>query len=525
MDLSSLSSFFRGGRNGEAEFLKLLRPGGVPPNPRESHTCTCLGAKLYVFGGFDGTRVLNDLYSYDLNNMIWAQLVHTGLSPPARAGHTASALGVPAHLIVFGGANSSRRFADVQIFDTSSSNWSKPPTRGLPPASRYYHAAVLARGSLLVFGGSDGKGALGDLHALHTESWTWSQPVVKGSPPSPRHGHSATLSNKLLFILGGIGSDPGSAMPPRELSDLHVLDVEAWSWWQPELPSPLPPIAFHTAALTGDKIFVLGGSSGEAIYSDILMVDTVSAACQVVVEGAAAKLPRRRRHSAARGSGTRLLLFGGWDGGRTTGDLHELDTSGWLRLDAPNRGRPLRAPSAIEERKAADLADTRVTPSAGPSANGASGAVVRASSGAGAPGCSYLGGFGGGDGTSEEIERLQQAHREETKQLRGEIARLKMNHDSMAADLARMKALVGAQKQFQGAQGGFDVDALVTKKEFDALRLELSKVRRAGTAEVEVAQGSMAAELDDMRRTVRILEYRLAGFMEGTPSTATVALS
>ena len=37
---------------------------------------------------------------------------------------------VAAHLIVFGGANSSRRFADVQLFDTADNHWQKPPLRG-----------------------------------------------------------------------------------------------------------------------------------------------------------------------------------------------------------------------------------------------------------------------------------------------------------------------------------------------------------------------------------------------------------
>ena len=51
-----------------------------------------------------------------------------------------------------------------------------------------------------------------------------------------------------------------------------------WSWWRPELASPLPPIAYHSAALTADKIFIYGGSTREALYNDLLMIDTAS--CQ-----------------------------------------------------------------------------------------------------------------------------------------------------------------------------------------------------------------------------------------------------
>lgn len=258
-------------RNGDAaatnaNALRKLPAAGTVPPPRESHSLTPVGARLYVFGGFDGSRVLNDLYYFDTHTGLWQQLVHTGISPPARAGHSTTALGVPAHLLIFGGANSSRRFNDVQLFDTVDHHWTKPSVRGRPPAPRYYHCACLARGSLLILGGSDGAANLADLHALNTESWSWSQPLTNGSPPSPRCGHSGTLVNKLLFVIGGVGDGPDN---PRglgaasELSDVHVLDTESWTWWQPNVSPPLPPIAYHCASLTGDKIFLFGGSTKE----------------------------------------------------------------------------------------------------------------------------------------------------------------------------------------------------------------------------------------------------------------------
>ena len=199
------------GAASSAEAAKAVRKvpaTGVLPSPRESHSLTSMGARLYVFGGFDGARVLNDLYAFDTQSGIWSQLVHTGLSPPARAGHSATALGVPAHLLVFGGANSSRRFNDVQLFDSADNQWSKPTVRGRAPSPRYYHCACLARGSLLVLGGNDGTASLADLHALNTESWTWSQPLANGTPPSARCGASGTLVNKLFFVVGGVGDAP-----------------------------------------------------------------------------------------------------------------------------------------------------------------------------------------------------------------------------------------------------------------------------------------------------------------------------
>ena len=260
----------------DAQHVRRLPAAGAVPSPRESHSITALGSRLYVFGGFDGARVLNDLFYFECQSGLWSQLVHTGISPAARAGHSATELGMPAHLIVFGGANSSRRFADIHLFDTADNYWQKPAVCGSPPVPRYYHVACLARGSLLIIGGNDGAACLGDLHALNTESWTWSQPSTNGQPPPPRCGATGTLVNKLLFVIGGAEDRPTGAG-----SDIHVLNTQEWSWWRPQLSSPLPPLAYHAAALTADKIFVFGGSAQESLYNDLLMVDTASGQWQV----------------------------------------------------------------------------------------------------------------------------------------------------------------------------------------------------------------------------------------------------
>ena len=167
--METLSNFFGMKPKAAASAARVLAAAGPAPGPRESHSLTTVGSKLYVFGGYDGGRVLNDLYAFELQSGLWAQLVHVGVSPAARAGHSATALGVPAHLVIFGGANGNRRFADVQIYDTTGEAWQRPEVRGRAPTPRYYHSACMVRSSLLVYGGSDGAAALGDLHALNTE--------------------------------------------------------------------------------------------------------------------------------------------------------------------------------------------------------------------------------------------------------------------------------------------------------------------------------------------------------------------
>lgn len=69
---------------------------GLPPTPRDSHTCVTLGNDLYVFGGTDGSSPLKDLHVLD-----------TGLSFPSSGsvtcivGHTLHVGQIMHELIIF----------------------------------------------------------------------------------------------------------------------------------------------------------------------------------------------------------------------------------------------------------------------------------------------------------------------------------------------------------------------------------------------------------------------------------------
>lgn len=43
---------------------------GEIPKPRDSHTCTAIGQRLYVFGGTDGANGLSDLTYIDTSEYV-----------------------------------------------------------------------------------------------------------------------------------------------------------------------------------------------------------------------------------------------------------------------------------------------------------------------------------------------------------------------------------------------------------------------------------------------------------------------
>ena len=77
----------------------------------------------------------------------------------------------------------------------------------------------------------------------------------------------------------------------------------------------------------------------------------------------------------------------------------------------------------------------------------------------------------------------------------------------------KLKSLVGAQ--LPGDHGGVDVDALASRREVEALKAEVAKLRKLGSQEREADQGALHAELDSLRRAVHALALHIDEGREG----------
>src|SRR5688572_4205605 len=86
---------------------------GQIPSPRAGHTATSAIGKIFVFGGGDGSRILNDLYIYDPGTLTFSRPTLTHLSPAARCAHTATMLDNNA-MMVFGGGEGDINFRFVK---------------------------------------------------------------------------------------------------------------------------------------------------------------------------------------------------------------------------------------------------------------------------------------------------------------------------------------------------------------------------------------------------------------------------
>lgn len=70
-------------------------------------------------------------------------------------------------MYIFGGGDGSRALNDLHALDLQTLTWSLVETTGSKPVARGYHSSCLVQDQLIVYGGSDGHGCFGDVHVLN----------------------------------------------------------------------------------------------------------------------------------------------------------------------------------------------------------------------------------------------------------------------------------------------------------------------------------------------------------------------
>ncbi|KAK7919348.1 hypothetical protein WMY93_010632 [Mugilogobius chulae] len=297
---------------------------------RSSHTAFIDDGVLYVWGGYqmadeeDVVLPSDEIWLFDLYSGTWEQRELTGDVPPDLNGFCGSYLngtlyifagsmaaatqmiclrwtlgvGVTDRLIYFGGYGC-KTVGDVQngspssfiveelswttiggtlfrcwgwnnevnVFDTLTSTWSLPETRGSVPAPRGCHAAAILGNKGYITGGVES--AQLDLYCLDLDTWTWTCMVNSGSSaPVGRTMHSMTATpDGTLFVYGGFGT-----FGPT-LDDAWQYNLHRKEWTQVNHQHKDKPRVGHTSCLGNDSdIVVFGGSSNLTLQMDVVAI-------------------------------------------------------------------------------------------------------------------------------------------------------------------------------------------------------------------------------------------------------------
>ena len=145
----------------------------------------------------------------------------------------------------------------VLRLDLKTLNWSLVDNYGDIPGVRMGHSASLYKGDkLLVYGGeNEHREYLSDIVILNLKTFHWIQPDVRGPVPKGRARHSAVIYEDKLFIIGGLSGEANTI-----LDDICYLDLKTWTWsktWS------FIPRFDHSTWVHGSRLFLFGGLGPE----------------------------------------------------------------------------------------------------------------------------------------------------------------------------------------------------------------------------------------------------------------------
>ncbi|KAF8395354.1 hypothetical protein HHK36_019300 [Tetracentron sinense] len=297
------------------------------------HTAVNVGKSMVVvFGGLVDKRFISDISVFDTENKLWFQPECTGngsdgqVGPSPRAFHIAVA--IDCHMFIFGGRSGGKRLGDFWVLDTDIWQWSELTSFGDLPSPRDFAAAsAIGNRKIVMHGGWDGKKWLSDVYVLDTISLEWMELSVSGSLPPPRCGHTATMVEKRLLVFGGRGGGGPIMGDLWALKGLFEEENETPGWTQLKLPGQPPsPRCGHTITFGGNNLLLFGGhgtggwlSRYDIYHNDCIVLDRVSVQWKRLPTSN--EPPPARAYHSMTCIGSRYLLYGGFDGKSTFGDL------------------------------------------------------------------------------------------------------------------------------------------------------------------------------------------------------------
>ena len=248
-----------------------LTPSGTAPVARHSHAAIYDPGndRMVVYGGTDGENELGDVWAMSLGaSPAWTKLAPTGTPPSLRDSHSAIYDPVRARMVVFGGFNGTIALSDVWALSlTGAPAWTQLAPAGTTPDPRQRHTAIYdpVRDQMVVFGGLTAAGDVSDLWSLSfAGAPLWEQITPSSSAPLARESHTAIYDSGRgrMIIFGGIAGG-------LYAQDVWALPLSSSPQWVQLAPDgPTPNASVYSSAIfdpSAGRMLVFGGSSGSLV--------------------------------------------------------------------------------------------------------------------------------------------------------------------------------------------------------------------------------------------------------------------
>lgn len=123
---------------------------------------------------------------------------------------------------------------------------------------------------------------------------------------------------------------PSASQSQRDCQMNHTDDKRPpYSWIHPEIPKSPGPRAAHSCDVIGTKLFLFGGWNGRCALGDLYVFDTQKLRWFHIKQDpeTCGRPPKARNNHATATVGDKIFVHGGHDGTQWLSDLHILDTT------------------------------------------------------------------------------------------------------------------------------------------------------------------------------------------------------
>jgi len=333
---------------------------------------------MYLFGGYNGSTWLNDLWMFDIDTRQWTCIQESTTS--STTGSAATISGVRG-----GGENGGEEHADGDTvvlvapsagggggghrregslaggigIGVGGASLSSITSSNEGPSRRFGYVSVVHNNKFVLFGGFDGARWLNDMFEFDLCTKTWKRIDARGSLPSMRscpawakddryvyiHGVSSVLFVCLFssFVCLLAGSNvflsnstifPNIVHIPINLSycqgydgverkaDFFACDLSTYTWTELPCKGTAPsPRYFHSCCIHGSKLYAYGGYNGSDRLADMLAFDFETNHWSTV-DCTSGERPSGRSSLVAQVHENNLYIFGGYNGSTVLNDFY-----------------------------------------------------------------------------------------------------------------------------------------------------------------------------------------------------------
>jgi len=315
------------------------------PPPRSGAASVVVRGKLFMFGGYGGgTGRLDDFYSFSFDSGTWEEVEVLSNERPGCRENNGVVIGDSSRVYLFGGYNGTSWLNDLWMFDIDTQHWtciqesSDPQSadetslalgnprspvrlgsagvRGQVPSRRFGYVSVVHNNKFVLFGGFDGTRWLNDMHEFDFATSTWTEIDARGTLPSVRSCPAWAKDDTHVYIQGGYDGVERKA-------DFFACDLASYTWTEMPCRGTLPsPRYFHSCCLYGNKMYLYGGYSGNERLADMYAYDFETNHWSEV-DCTNGDAPSGRSSLVAQVHENCLYIFGGYNGATVLNDFYK----------------------------------------------------------------------------------------------------------------------------------------------------------------------------------------------------------